>query len=109
MSPSRPHLASIASPLENLPGRRAPQDQNGPADGSSVDGAVREGVRALMDPLSVVVGFAELLVEGGDDADEQRRFARRVHEAARQLEQQVRRLEAITRADGERVEQLPLF
>lgn len=70
---------------------------------------LREGVRGLMDPLSAVVGFASLLVDGTLQEEERARYARRIHEAARELEQRVRHLEVITRPSPDGEEQLPLF
>lgn len=77
-------------------------------DPVAADG-IRAAVRELIDPLNTVVGFSDMLLSGGLSSDERALYTRRVFEAARQLEQRVRLLEVITRDDGQREEQLPLF
>lgn len=106
LSPADPEL------VDERP--RAPQPDGSeplaPAMTAAAGGQpLREGLRALMDPLSAVVGFASLLVESHLDDEERDRYARRIHEAARELEQRVRHLETITRHEAERAEQLALF
>lgn len=113
MNASRPHLATVTSPSDHLPsGPDGPQAEPRPLGSKGAppaDRTLRSSVRALMDPLSVVVGFSELLLDGEADAEEQQRYLRSIHEAARQLEQQVRRLEALTRTSNDHEEQLQLF
>ena len=105
----RPHLASVSASPDSA---TAPEIEPRPAESElarPADRTLRSGVRALMDPLSVVVGFSELLLDGDADPEEQQRYLRSIHEAARQLEQQVRRLEALTRTAPGHEEQLQLF
>jgi signal transduction histidine kinase len=93
----------------SLEGRVAIAALDPQGDPRSRSQALRRSLQALFTPLTIVVGFSDLLRDERVDDEERRRHAELVYSAGRELEQRLRRaLADLEAADAPAPKQLTL-